>query len=260
MLNKELKKHVQKALQQGLRYDNRGLDEYRPVTVEFNISRNAEGSARVKIGETEVLAGVKIAIEKPYPDRPDEGMLMVNTELTPLSSPDFESGPPGDEAIEIARVTDRGIREAKAIDLKKLVIIPGEKAWSVMIDIVSVNDDGNLMDASALAAIAALSVTKLPGKTENNVVDYKHPTSEKLPLNDLPITVTVVKIGDKLLVDPSLDERESIDARLTIATMKNGTICAMQKGGEGFLTLDEVKEMLKIAERKSAELRSKVKP
>ena len=155
MLNKELRRHVLKALQQGLRYDSRGLTDYRDITVELGISKNAEGSARVKFGETEVLAGVKLAVEKPYPDRPNDGMLMVNTELTPLSSPDFEAGPPGDDAIEIARVVDRGIRESKAIDLSKLNLIPGEKSWSVMIDIVSVNDAGNLMDAAALAAMSS---------------------------------------------------------------------------------------------------------
>ncbi|TAL55148.1 MAG: exosome complex protein Rrp42 [Nanoarchaeota archaeon] len=259
MLNKELKKHITKTLQQGLRYDNRGLDEYRPITVELGISKNAEGSARVKIGETQIIAGVKMAIEKPYPDKPEEGMLMVNAELTPMASPDFEAGPPGDEAIEIARVVDRGIRESKAIDLKKLCLTPGEKAWTVMIDIVTINDDGNLMDAAALAAMAAVKDAKFPGMLEGQKVDYKHPTKDKLPVTDFPIAVTVIKIGDKLICDPSIEEKEALDARLTVTTMKDGQICAMQKGGEGPLTLDEIGEILEIAQRKSEELRSKVK-
>ncbi|MEK6968094.1 MAG: exosome complex protein Rrp42 [Nanoarchaeota archaeon] len=259
MLNRELKKHVLNALQQGLRYDNRGMDEYREITVEMGISKNAEGSARVKIGGTEVLAGVKMAVEKPYPDRPNDGMLMVNVELTPLSSPDFESGPPRDDAIEIARVTDRGIRESKAIDLTKLNLVPGEKSWSVMIDLVSINDEGNLLDASALAAMAAIINTRMPGLTDKQTVDYKTHTNNKLPLNDFPVAITVFRIGDKLIVDPLLDEIEAMDARLTITSMEDGTICAMQKGGEGSFSLEQIEEMLNIAQRKAAELRSKVK-
>ena len=112
------------------RLDGRTLTEVRqPITIETNISWTAEGSARVQLGETVVMAGVKLSIEKPYNDTPDEGGIMVNAELSPLSSPEFEAGPPGMKAVELARVVDRGIREAKAIDLKKLCLEPGEKAW-----------------------------------------------------------------------------------------------------------------------------------
>ena len=258
MLNRELRKHVLKTLQSGLRFNNRGLEDYREVTVEFGVSKNAEGSARVTIGDTIVLAGVKMSLEKPFNDKPDEGILMVNTELTPMSAPDFEAGPPGDEAIEIARVVDRGIREAKTIDLKQMVIKAGEKVWGVSIDIVSVNEDGNLMDAAGLAAIAALSVTKFPSM-ENEKIDYKKITDKKLPVNELPIPVTVVKIGDKLLVDADTEEKEVIDARITITSIEDGQIVSMQKGGDAGFTLEELDLMLGLALRKAKELRAKLK-
>src|SRR3989338_2831807 len=130
---------------QNKRLDNRTLLEYRePINIELNISFTAEGSARVRIGDTVVIAGVKLAMEKPYNDTADEGGIMVNAELLPLSSSEYEPGPPGIDAIELARVIDRGIRESKALDLKKLCIVPGEKAWFVTIDIITVNDAGNL--------------------------------------------------------------------------------------------------------------------
>ena len=53
----------------GRRQDGRGLEDYRePISVEVGISRSAEGSALVKIGKTVVMAGVKLAVDKPYPD------------------------------------------------------------------------------------------------------------------------------------------------------------------------------------------------
>ena len=44
------------------------------------------------------------------------------------------------------------------------------------------SDAGNLFDASSLAALAALTVTKFPTLMENDMVDYKKLTDEKLPL------------------------------------------------------------------------------
>src|SRR3989338_7608229 len=104
--------HLIKIFSEGIRLDNRKPDQYREISIDYGISENAEGSARVKIGDTEVLAGVKFEIGKPYEDKPDEGSIIVNAELLAMASPDFEPGPPSSHAIELARVVDRGIRES----------------------------------------------------------------------------------------------------------------------------------------------------
>ena len=82
-------------------------------------------------------------------------MITVNIELAPISSPAYESGPPGPEAIELARVVDRGIRESDVIPIKdpKLVVIPGKHVWILFVDIYIIDGGGNLIDASALAAM-----------------------------------------------------------------------------------------------------------
>jgi len=116
---------------EGKRFDNRKPDEFREITIETGVAKNAEGSARVKIGKTEVLVGVKMNIGEPYPDSPDKGNLMTTAELLPLSSPRIQLGRPGIESIELARVIDRGIRESKFIQLDKLCIKKGEKVWNV---------------------------------------------------------------------------------------------------------------------------------
>src|SRR3989344_1661481 len=146
---KELRKYILSLLEKGKRNDGRALDQYRqPVKVTYGVSETAEGSAQVQIGDTIVMAGVKLSIEKPFPDTPEHGGIAVKVELYPMSNPDFEPGPPGIEAVELARVVDRGIRESKAIDTKKLCIEKGEKVWSVIIDICAMNHDGNLWDAA----------------------------------------------------------------------------------------------------------------
>ncbi|MBN1644426.1 exosome complex protein Rrp42 [Candidatus Woesearchaeota archaeon] len=253
------KEHILQALKKGIRYDGRKLLDYRDVKVETGFVHGAEGSAKVTIGDTEIIAGVKIAIEKPYPDTPDKGNLMVNAELRPMSNPEFESGPPGEKAIELARVVDRGIRESKAIDQEKLCIEKGEKVWSVMIDIVPLNASGNLLDAGALASLAALKNTVFPKLTEDGAINYDEKTKDKLPLQKEPIEITVLKIGDYFIVDPLPEEEELLDARLTAAITADNKICAVQKGGSEPLSIEEIDTMVGIAQDKAKELRKLIR-
>src|SRR3989344_3062368 len=206
--------YIGSLLDQQKRFDGRKLDAFRSITLETGISKNAEGSARCKIGDTEVIAGVKMDTGVPYPDSPDQGSIIVTVELSPLASPDFELGPPGEWATELARIVDRGIRESKAIDLKSLCITEGEKVWTLFIDIYPLNDDGNLIDASVLATLAALKSTKLV-KYEDDKVQYGEFTNKSLKLDKQPITVTLYKMGKQIFVDPTHKEEQFIDARLS---------------------------------------------
>lgn len=247
--------YVHKLLNNNDRIDGRKLEEYRkPITIETGVSKTAEGSALVTIGDTKVMAGVTMELSTPYSDSPNEGTLMINVELLSMSSPVFEPGPPSIQAIELARVIDRGIRESHSIDVKKLCVTPGEKVWTVIVDICSINDAGNLFDAGALAAIAAIKDVRMPA-IKDNAVDYKTKTDEKIPLEHTPLSCTVLKIGDKLIVDPLTEEEDSADARLTVATNEKNQLCALQKGGEMPFTVDEVDKIVKLAVAKTKELR-----
>jgi exosome complex component RRP42 len=244
---------ILKSLGENLRIDGRKLLETRKIEVEYGISKNAEGSARVKFGGTEVLAGVKLAMGTPYPDRPDEGSMMVEAELSPMSNPEFEAGPPDIQAVELARVVDRGIRESKAIDVKKLCIKEGEKCWMVCIDIVAINDEGNLIDASSLAALAALKNAVFP-KIDGENVDYKSKTTKKIPLTNEPISVTVCKIGGNFIVDTLTAEEKIIDARLTIASTDK-KLCSLQKGGNVPISIEDIEKMVDIGMKTADEIR-----
>ncbi|MBS3051105.1 MAG: exosome complex protein Rrp42 [Candidatus Aenigmarchaeota archaeon] len=253
---------VREVIEDGKRVDGRPLDGYREVSIETNVVPSAEGSARVRLGDTEVLAGVKIDVGTPFGDTPDEGVLMVGTEFVPLASPEFESGPPGEEAVEVARVVDRAIRESKSIDVKKLCITPKEKVWMVYVDVDVLDDNGNLIDASSLAALAALMTAKMPVLNEDGRVDHDKKGTEPLPVTGRPLCTTFVKIGDKIIADPSSAEMHALDARLTVGTFeKDGHVklCSMQKGGSMGLTLDEIDTIVKLAEQKGAELRKHIK-
>jgi exosome complex component RRP42 len=250
---------IQQMAEHGKRIDNRKPDEYREITIEKNVVTSAEGSARVRFGNTEVVAGVKMDVGEPFSDTPNEGVLMVGAEFVPLASPDFESGPPGEAAIELARVVDRAIRESKIMDVEKLCIKEGEKVWMIYVDIDILDDDGNLIDAASLAAIAALSQVKVPKLDENYKVIYGERGSESLPLKGHALSTTFVKIGKTIFADPSLPEMEALDARLTVGTFdqKGKTmLSSMQKGGSEGFTQEEIEKIMDMAVKKGDELRA----
>jgi exosome complex component RRP42 len=241
--------YLAKLAEQGKRVDERKFDEYRKIEIEPGIVSKAEGSARVKIGNTQVMVGVKMDAGEPYSDSPDSGVLTTAAELIPLASPDFEAGPPRADAIELARVVDRGIRESGVIEVDKLCIEPGEKVWIVFIDIHILDYDGNLFDAASLAALAALLTAKVPAERFELGKDYP------LPLKDPPVSCTSVKYNSVVVLDPSLDEEEIAEARLTVATDKNGDIRAMQKGLSGSFTREEIKKVIKASVDNGREIR-----
>ncbi len=247
---------IKEYFKEGKRFDSRGgLLDFREITIEKNVSNKAEGSVRVRIGKTEVLVGVKLDVSVPYPDSPNKGNLMVTAEMLPLSAKRFEPGPPSFEAIELGRVTDRGIRESGFIDLEKLVIKEGEKVWTVFIDVYSINDDGNLMDASTIGAIAALKIARIPKyDEENGKVVFGEWTEDKVPLTDhMPIAVSVHKIGNSLIVDPTREEEELSECRVTL-TNYGGVISSLQKSNSTALEAEELKRIFDISEEVSVKV------
>ena len=250
---------IEEYLKSGKRFDGRKPEEFRNIEIETGISKNAEGSARVKIGKTEVLVGIKMDVSEPYPDSPDKGNLMVISELLPLSSERFELGPPKIESIELSRVIDRAIRESKFIELEKLCIKEGEKVWTVFIDIYSINADGNLLDAAGIGTIIALKNSKIPKyDKKNEKVLYGELSDKNIPLKkEVPLSITVHKIGDNLVVDPTQEEEDISETRVTVGS-HNGIISSMQKGNSKELSEDEMYKILDLIDKVWKKLFSKI--
>jgi len=258
VITKVKRKQIEQLIEKGNRLDGRDPLEYRELKIEQGLIERAEGSARVLLGKTEVVVGVKVEMGEPFPDTPNEGVMTVNAELVPFASSDYEPGPPDENSIELARIVDRGIRESKMIDTEKLVIEPGKKVFVVFIDVYVLNYDGNLIDASALAAVSALTNTKM-NKYEIEEGEVKIKSGyEQLPLRNHPITVTCAKIGNKLVVDPWVEEEQVMDARISFAIDEDDNIRAIQKGGSGYFEPQQVFEAANIAKEKAKELRKKL--
>jgi exosome complex component RRP42 len=135
------------------------------------------------------------------------------------------------------------------VDVEALCITPGAEVWMCFIDIYALDYDGNLFDAANLAAVCALKSATIPGE------QYGKGENKPLPITCVPISVTEVKVGNTLIVDPNFDEEHIASARLTVTTDDNGNFRAMQKGGKGSITLDELNQCLDIAVEKGKEIR-----
>lgn len=248
------KYRIAEYLSHGKRFDNRKTDEFREIHIETGLSKKAEGSAKVKIGKTEVWVGVKLEIAEPYPDSPNKGNLMVTAELLPMSNVKYEYGPPRFEAIELGRLVDRGVRESGYIDFEKLCIKEGEKVWSVIIDVYSVNDDGNLLDAAFIGALTALRDAQMPHyDDEIGKIDYEKPAKGKLPLTEfMPINFSVYQIGETIFFDPTIEEEAAAEGRLILGVLPTTPIkiCSMQKGETMIVSPEKFSEMLEFAEKK----------
>ncbi|MEB3851746.1 MAG: exosome complex protein Rrp42 [Desulfurococcales archaeon] len=243
---------IEALIAKGLRVDGkRDPATPRSVTVELGVIERAEGSALVKLGNTQVMAGVKMDVGAPFRDTPDQGVLTVHAEFVPLASPLFEPGPPDENAIELARVVDRSLREVGAVDLGELVIRSGEKVWVVWVDLYILDHGGNLFDASMLAAMAALLNARIPYyeeiETGEVVVDRSKPPLGALPIRRRVVTVTVAKIGRHLAVDPDFEEESVADVRLVVALDDGGRIVGLQKSGEGAITREEARRAIALA-------------
>jgi exosome complex component RRP42 len=253
------KQQMLEALSRGKRLDGRNFESYRDLEIEIGIIDKANGSAKVKLGNTEVLAGVKVETGEPFEGLEDKGALIMSAEVLPTASSHVEPGPPDEEAIELSRVVDRGIRESKMLDLSKLALIPGKIVYTIFVDCSIINSDGNLLDATSYAVVAALLTSKFPVFEVQNdrVVDTGNVMPP--PLTTIPISVTAVRIGDSVLLDPTTEEEACMDARITITTQSDGSLVAIQKGYTGPFAINQILQAVETARNKGEENRSKIK-
>lgn len=258
------KKFIESALLSELRVDGRGPLDYRKLNIKFG---RDDGSAEIQLGETRVMSFVSAKLVQPYKDRPNEGTLSIFTEFSPMADPSFEPGRPGESAVELGRIIDRGLRESRAIDTESLCILSAKLVWAIRIDIHILDNAGNLVDAANIAALASLKTFRRPecslgGEDGQQVVVHPPEVREPLPLiiHHLPVAVTFGFFSNENLVvlDPTYHEEAVMTGRMTATLNANGDVCAIQKpGGQGVFQR-VIMHCLKLAHVKAGDITSKI--
>ncbi|XP_063987742.1 exosome complex exonuclease RRP42 [Diachasmimorpha longicaudata] len=225
------------------RTDGRSRLEYRALEIETNIMPQTNGSVRLKIANTDVLVTVKVELDTPSLDRPNEGKLEFFVDCSANAAPEFE-GKGGEElGTKISNVLSNAYRSASTLDLKVLSILPSKKCWKMYVDVLILQCDGNLIDAIGAAVKCALFATEIPkvltAAVDGDDIDLQLSDDPfdcvKLNVENYPVLVTLCKIGDNFVVDPTADEELYAAASLVMSVTPNGRVTSIVKTGYGSL-------------------------
>ena len=141
-----------------------------------------------------------------------------------------------------------------------MVIEKDKSVVGVFADNVVIDYDGNLFDACAYAATAAIMSSKTPKwELQDDVPVLVEGQEIDVPITTIPVSVTMGKIDHHIIVDPNAEEWDNMDARITITTDSDGNICALQKGGNDGFSLDEIVKCGEMAIKVGAKVREKLK-
>jgi len=134
------------------------------------------------------------------------------------------------------------------IDLRQLVLKEDKSVIGLFIDSSVIDSDGNLFDACSYASVTAiLSCTVPKYELKDDVPVLVEGVTSKPPLKTIPVSVTMARIGNYIVVDPTAEEEACMDARITITTNSEGNICALQKGGSDGFTVDQLVRCSEVA-------------
>ena len=145
---------IVEALGEGCRIDGRSKADMRSLRISAGPAR---GTVEGQLGDTRVLAVCAAEVVEPLPERPNEGFFVLNVEFSPMAAPSFsQKSGVGDASVEIARIVERGIKQARALDVEGLCILVGQKVWAIRVDVRVLDNCGNIEDCASIATIAAL--------------------------------------------------------------------------------------------------------
>ena len=201
-----------------VRADGRGPADLRPVTMTLNVQKWAEGSCRIRVGDTEVLCAATIADRVP-PHLRGKGTGWVTAEYSMLprataERTDRESvkGRQGGRTHEIQRLIGRSLRGV--VDLGKL----GERTVTVDCDVLQA--DGGTRCASITGGYVALAAALMTYGMERIVIGKV-----------AAVSVGVLDGAALLDLDYSEDSKAAVD--FNVVGTDAGTYVELQGTAEG---------------------------
>ncbi|NXX90886.1 EXOS7 protein, partial [Centropus bengalensis] len=251
------KLYIVHGVQEDLRVKKKSCEDYRCAEVETDVVSNKKKTARVKLGHTDILVGVKAEMGTPKLEKPEKKKLEFFVDCSANATPEFE-GRGGEElGSEIASTLNNVFSSEGTVDLKSLCINPREHCWVLYVDVLLLQCGGNLFDAISIAVKAALFNTRIPkvrvledeeGSKEIELSDDPYDCI-RLNVDNVPCIVTLSKIGYRHVVDATLQEQACCLASLLISVTSKGTFTSMKKVGKGSLDPESIFEMMETAKK-----------
>lgn len=155
--------YIASGVASNLRVDGRSRLDYRPLTLQTDTLPQANGSARLKLEETDVLVAVNMSMVSPDPSRSRcEGFVHCSVDQSAACVGDEEDRIVQANNLILTAELQKLIAHSHALPLTSLVIVPEKQVWCINIDVLVIENGGNLMDAVVMAVKAALLTTKMP--------------------------------------------------------------------------------------------------
>jgi len=231
-----------------VRNDGRGQGDFRRIEVQVGVIPQANGSARVRLGGTDVIVGVKAELGVPDEARPSAGRLMFSVECSPVASPAFR-GRGGDElSSEISKALERSMYVGPSgshppIDMNSLCVVSGKSCWILYVDALVLDIDGAAIDAVSMAVKLALADARIPrvelvygdqpGAEPELEVDDDPDNAVRLDVVNVPVILSVCRLGNACVMDPTGEEEECASIAVGVAVDGSGTMSGVTKRGEG---------------------------
>ncbi|XP_055509147.1 exosome complex component RRP42 [Leucoraja erinacea] len=245
------------GVQDDLRIDGRGCEDYRHIEIETDVVSNTSGSARMKIGHTDILVGVKAEMGMPKLERPNEGFLEFFVDCSANATPQFEGRGGDDLGTEITNTLYRMFDNSSSLELAALCITPRDHCWVLYVDVLLLECGGNLFDAVSIAVKAALHNTRIPkvsvleddeGSKEIELSDDPYDCI-RLNVDNVPCIITLSKVGHRHVVDATAQEERCSMASVLVSVTHRGTLTCLRKVGVGSLDPASVFEMMETGKR-----------
>lgn len=259
-----------KFLVHNVRPDGRSLLKIRKTTFSTGSVSTANGSAFVKMGHTSVVAGVKAEATPPpvSEEKSKDGQIVVSVELTPVCAPRFRK--PTEQGRVLSSQLNRIINGAVSAEELDIPLEGTEDddllrehprikcVWYLHVSVYCLNYDGNIMDASLLAILAALKTVRLPvveygeqGGLPKEVVPKK---THELKLLHYPASLTFAMLDDHIVADPTSEEEDLTDSVFTIVYSGKGDLLNMWKPGGAALPEDKLRDCMHAAKGRASQV------
>lgn len=255
---------------EGIRVDGRALVACRRLGVRFGA---AHGEVEVTFGPTRASAVCSGEIVTPQHERPNEGRISFHVEFGPIASPSFDAGQRSMQATAVGNLIERLIRGSRAVDAEALCIVGGQKVWSIRVDVRALDDDGNLGDVCAVAALCSLlhfrrSDVEVRGGAAK-IFSWDERVPVPLSIHHLPIPVTFALFaactkGDRepaepiWVLDPNRLEESAMNGALCIAVNQHGELCGVHKPGGMPIDFALLQNCIEIAKARARELTGRI--
>ncbi|NMB38207.1 MAG: ribonuclease PH [Firmicutes bacterium] len=227
------------------RHDGRKANQLRPVTVERNYNKYAEGSVLITVGDTKVICTATIEDKvPPFLRGQGEGWITAEYAMIPRATEtrnvrEAARGKQGGRTHEIQRLIGRALRSV--VDLKAI----GEK--TVWIDCDVIQADGGTRTSSITGAYIALVDALAKLKEQENW--------EVLPVNDYLAAVSVGIVDGEELLDLCYKEDSIAQVDFNVVMTGSGDFVEIQGTAEQqAFSQQQLLNMLDLAEQGINEL------